>query len=177
MKKPMAPCHPSRLFPILGLLFAAGCSINPGVHDATGVGGDLVAGAAKTTANVVGGPLIPDANLQLGPAVSYPLESLVYWGIWTAAAWLVLDPLAPNWEIQEARFPDNHVHMSLAMKRYYAGGAGEARAIFHRRAKELMRIGGFTAYEVVEYSEGLDSSLLGSQRTATGVVRFSKKSG
>lgn len=107
-------------------------------------------------------------------AVSYPLERTVYWGAWAAAAYLVLDPLSPNWEIQEARFPENHVHFQLTMKRYYAGGAGEARVTFHRRAKELMRAGGYGGYEVVEYNEGMESSVLGSQRTVEGVVRFTK---
>ncbi len=83
----------------------------------------------------------------------------------------------PNWEIEEARFPENHMHFQLTMKRYYSGGAGEARLVFHRRAKELMRAGGFNAYEVVEYSEGMESSPLGGKRTAEGVVRFRKSVG
>lgn len=107
-------------------------------------------------------------------AVSYPLEKTVYWGVWTAAAYLVLDPLSPNWEIQEARFPENHVHFQLSMKRFYTGGAGEARVTLHRRAKELMRAGGFGGYEIVEYNEGMESSILGSQRVVAGVVRFTK---
>lgn len=121
--------------------------------------------------------IIPDKIVTLGPTTSYPLEKLVYWGAYAAVAWLILDPLAPNWAIEEARFPGNHVRMNLAMKRYYAGGAGEARVIFHRRAKELMRAGGYAGYEVVEYAEGMESSVLGSQRTAEGVVRFVKKAG
>jgi hypothetical protein len=110
-------------------------------------------------------------------AMSYPLDKTVYWGAWAATAYLILDPLAPNWEIQEARFPENHVHFQLAMKRYYAGGAGEARVVFHRRAKELMRAGGFASYEVVEYSEGMESSMLGAKRMAEGIVRFIKSAG
>jgi hypothetical protein len=105
----------------------------------------------------------------------YPLDKTVYWGAWIAVAYLVTDPWAPNWEIQEARFPENHVHFMMTMKRYYAGGAGEARVIFHRRAKELMRAGGFGGYEVVEYSEGMESSVLGAQRTVEGVVHLTKK--
>jgi hypothetical protein len=108
-------------------------------------------------------------------AVSYPLERTIYWGAWAAAAYLVLDPLSPNWEIQEARFPENHVYFQLTMKRFYTGGAGEARVTFHRRAKELMRAGGYGGYEVVEYNEGMESSVLGSQRTVEGVVRFTSK--
>jgi hypothetical protein len=87
----------------------------------------------------------------------------------------VLDPLAPNWDIEEAPLGDHHIHFSLRMKRYYAGGAGEAQSHFHRRAKELMRLNGFSGYRVVEYQESLESSVLGSQRTATGVVVLTGK--
>jgi hypothetical protein len=152
----------------------AGCTSAPTTATVKGVGGNVVDTVANVATDVIGGPLIPDTSVSLGPSVSYPLEKLVYWGIWVGAAYLILDPFAPNWQIEEARFPDNHVHMSLAMKRYYAGGAGEARALFHRRAKELMRAGGYAGYEVVEYEEGMESSMLGAQRTASGVVRFSK---
>jgi hypothetical protein len=174
----MMPSRQRRLFSLLlAAAFVAACSTNAPVNNATGTAGDLSAGVAKTAANVIGGPLIPDANVMLGPSVSYPLEKIVYWGAWAAAAWLILDPLAPNWEIQEARFPQDHVHLQLSMKRYYSGGAGEARAVFHRRAKEMMRAGNFAGYEVVEYSEGMDSSVLGSQRKAAGVIRLTKASG
>ncbi len=107
-------------------------------------------------------------------SVMYPLDKTVYWGAWAAAAYLVLDPLSPNWEIQETRFPENHVHFLLSMKRYYSGGAGEARLVFHRRAKELMRAGGYGGYDIVEYVEGMESSVLGAQRTVEGVIRLTK---
>lgn len=156
----------------------AGCaSTETAKTNSTGLVGQGVDMVGDATTRLIGGPLIPNAALQIGPSMSYPLEKLVYWGAWVGAAWLILDPLSPNWRIEEARLPENHYHLSLSMKRYYAGGAGEARVIFHRRAKELMRAGGFGAYEVVEYSEGIESSALGSQRTATGVLRFAKTAG
>ena len=158
-------------------MLMAGCAQNPTAVDATGVGGKTSEALAKATTKIIGGPLIPDTTVQLGPSVAYPLEKLVYWGIWVGAAWLILDPLAPNWEIEEARLPENHVHFQMSMKRYYAGGAGEARALFNRRAKALVREGGYSGYEVVEYSEALDSSVLGSKRTAEGVIRLSKSAG
>ncbi|MDP1607438.1 MAG: hypothetical protein Q8L93_12520 [Rhodocyclaceae bacterium] len=169
----MTPSHQRRLLTTLILsALLAGCTSNPAAVSATGVGGKTSETVAKGTTKLIGGPLIPDVAVALGPSVSYPLESLVYWGLYVGAVYLILDPLAPNWDIQEAQFPENHVHFSLKMKRFYAGGAGEARVIFHRRAKEMMRAGGFKNYQVVEYSEGMASSVLGSQRTAEGVVRF-----
>lgn len=140
----------------LGLAVLAGCSSSPNSNNT------YISPAGSITDRLVN-------------ATMYPLDKTVYWATWAAVAYLVLDPLSPNWEIEEARFPENHIHFQLSMKRYYAGGAGEARQIFHRRAKELMRAGGFGHYEVVEYSESLDSSVIGSQRTAEGVIRLIKK--
>jgi hypothetical protein len=121
------------------------------------------------------GSLIPDYTLKMSPTISIALEKIVYWGALAGVAYMVLDPLSPNWEIEEAPLGENHIHFSLRMKRYYAGGAGEAQALFHRRAKELMRLNGFDDYQVVEYQESLDSSVIGSQRTATGVVKLTRK--
>jgi hypothetical protein len=120
------------------------------------------------------GPIIPDTSLNLTNSVQIPLEKLVSWGLYVGAAYLILDPLAPNWEIEQAAFPDSHYHFSLKMKRFYAGGAGESRAVFQRRAKELMRQGGYDGYQVLEYSEGMESSVLGSQRLAQGVIRLTR---
>lgn len=118
------------------------------------------------------GPILPDTALNLTKSVQVPLEKIVNWGLYAGVAWLILDPLAPNWEIEQASFPERHFHLSLKMKRVYAGGAGEARVVFHQRAKDLMRQNGFDNYAVVEYSEGLESSILGSQRVARGVIQL-----
>lgn len=123
------------------------------------------------------GPLIPDATLNLSNQVHIPLEKIVSWGLYAGAAWLILDPLAPNWEIEQADFPDQYFHLSLKMKRVYAGGAGEARMVFHQRAKDLMRQNGYEGYSVVEYNEGLESSVLGSQRFARGVIHLTRRPG
>jgi hypothetical protein len=120
------------------------------------------------------GPVIPDTTLNLSNSVQIPLEKLVTWGLYVGAAYLILDPLAPNWEIEQAAFPDSHYHFSLKMKRFYAGGAGEPREVFQKRAKELMRQGGYDTYQVLEYSEGMESSMLGSQRVAQGVIRLTR---
>jgi hypothetical protein len=119
--------------------------------------------------------IIPATTINLSKSVQIPLESVVVWGVYAGAAWLILDPLAPNWEIEQASFPDRYYHLSLTMKRVYTGGAGEARVVFHQRAKDLMRENGFEGYAVVEYTEGLDSSVLGSQRVAQGVIQLSRK--
>ena len=118
------------------------------------------------------GTIIPATTLRISPSISVALEKVIIWGGLAGAAYLVLDPWAPNWSIEEAPIGDQYVHFSLKMKRYYAGGAGEARAVFNHRAKELQRLNEFDGYEVVEYTESLDSSVIGSRRTAEGVIRL-----
>lgn len=118
--------------------------------------------------------IVPNRMVTPSPSLSIALEKVVFWGAYAGAAYLILDPLAPNWDIEQAQFPQEQYHLSLHMKRFYAGGAGEARVVFHRRARELAREHGFDGYQVLEYTEGMDSSVLGSQRVAEGVVRLTK---
>jgi hypothetical protein len=138
---------------------------------AAGCGGNLRMAGVQPQ----GTSFIPDTTLNLSPSTQIPLERVVTWGLYAGVAYLVLDPFNPNWDIEEAAFPENHYHFSLKMKRFYAGGAGEARVVFNQRAKELMRRGGFDGYTIVEYNEGLESSVLGSQRVTQGVIRLTRK--
>lgn len=69
------------------------------------------------------GPLLPQGNLQLTSTISYSLEKLVVAG---AGAWLlyqIYDPLAPNWQIVEAKVSENVYVFDLKMKRFHTGRA------------------------------------------------------
>lgn len=124
---------------------------------------------------LVGCKSVMDKQIDVSSKLALTGEQIVYWAGVAAIAYSVVDPAAPNWEIQEAKFPEDRYLLSLKMKRYYTGGAGEARAVFQRRARELMQTGGFSEFQILEYREGLDSSAIGSQRTAEGVVAMVKK--
>ncbi len=128
----------------------------------------MVATGACTT-------ILPDNKIYLTPTQTVPVASLVTVGMALGAAYYVLDPLAPNWEIKEEPLTDNRVRLALKMKRYYAGGAGEARVVFQRRARDLARYGEFDGYEVIDYNEGMESSVLGSQRVCEGVIRLTPR--
>lgn len=158
-----------RFYPFLGMIVLlvgqSACSVLNNYPGKTSYSGNLPAQ----------GPIVPDTTLNLMPSLQIPLEKMVIWGAYAGAAYLILDPLAPNWEIEEAAFPGRYFHLALKMKRVYAGGAGEARQVFKQRASDLMRRDGFDGYTVVEYSEGLESSVLGSQRVANGVIRLTSK--
>lgn len=139
----------------------------------------LVSGVLATSGCSTGATsstLIPsETGIKLTAGTSITLEKLVYWGAYIGVAYLILDPLAPNWNIEEAQLDPQLVHFNLKMKRYYTGGAGEARLVLERRAKALVREGDFASYQVIEYKESLDSSILGSQRVTEGVIRLIPK--
>lgn len=116
-----------------------------------------------------------ETGVKLSASTAIELEKLVYWGVYVGVAYLILDPLAPNWDIEEARLDPDLVHYKLKMKRYYSGGAGEARQVVERRAKGWVRGGKYASYQILEYSESLDSSVLGSQRITEAVIRLVPK--
>ncbi|MFV0371253.1 MAG: hypothetical protein ACK5JI_06390 [Azonexus sp.] len=90
------------------------------------------------------------------------------------AIYVIYDPLAPNWEIEESRLSDDSYHLSMKMKRYHTGGAGEAIQVFKRRAQQLQREQGLGEYQILGYSEGIDSQTLSTRRVAEGTIRFAR---
>lgn len=88
------------------------------------------------------------------------------------AVYALVDPLAPNWAIQEARLGDARYRLVLRMKALHTGGDGEARQVFARRAAQLGSQPGFDGYDVIAWEEGLDSNRPISQRVALGEIRL-----
>ena len=130
----------------------------------------LLAACSNNKTYPSSGSLIPSTRIAVSPGYTVPLEKIVYWAGVAAVAYYVIDPLAPNWEIEEAAFPKDQYRLSLRMKKFYNGGAGEARVVFNRRADELMHKGGFDGYRILDYSEGMESAVLGSERVAQGTI-------
>jgi hypothetical protein len=118
------------------------------------------------------GSYVGNASLQLTPNLNIPIEKLVFWGAYAGIAYWVLDPLTPNWSIEEAQLSDTHYHLTMRMKRFYAGGAGEAMQAFDQRAQDIAHSSGAAGYEVLDYSESMESSVLGSRRVSAGVIRL-----
>ena len=117
-------------------------------------------------------PLVPDKALQLTAKTSIKLSTIATGLAIAGAIYMVYDPLAPNWEIEESKLGDDTYRFALKMKRYHTGGAGESIQILKRRAATLQYEQGFGAYQIVEYSEGIDSETLGARRVAHGIVKL-----
>ena len=142
----------------LGAALSAGCaaiSNNPGAVDASG--------------NPVG-TLIANKSLQLTRTVSLSAENLV---LGTTLYWLV-DPLAPNWQLQQVPLGADRVRIALRKKRFSSGGDGEAAQLFARRAGQIAHEGGYAGYTVMEYTEGVESTLPLAERVAQGVIQLNK---
>lgn len=88
---------------------------------------------------------------------------------------IVYDPLAPNWEIEESKLGEDTYRFSLKMKRYHTGGAGESIQILKRRASLLQDQQGFDSYQILEYTEGIESETLGARRVAQGKIRLLRR--
>lgn len=145
-------------------LALAACLCLNGCAQWSSVGGDY---PHKST-------VVPSANLKLTDTISYSLEKLVVSG---AGAWLlynIYDPLAPNWEVVEAKVSEDVFVLDLKMKRFHTGGSGEAMLVIKRRAEQLRRENGFASYRVVDYYEGIESSTPIAQRFAQGIVQMSR---
>lgn len=128
--------------------------------------GLLSAGCSTTGSSAT--PLIPNKSIQLTANASVSLTTLLV----AAAIYAYYDPLAPNWEIEEAKLADDVYRFSMKMKRHHTGGSGESIQILKRRASQLQYEQGFGAYQILEYSEGIDSQTIGARRVAEGIVRL-----
>lgn len=131
----------------------------------------FVVGACSST-GTAGKPLIPNKSIQLMANTSISLSSLATVAAVGAAIYVVYDPLAPNWEIEESRVNDDIYRFSLKMKRYHTGGAGESIQILKRRASQIQYEQGFGGYQILEYTEGIDSQTIGARRVAEGTIKL-----
>ncbi len=124
--------------------------------------------------SVPANPIVPDATLKLTPNISITLENLLI-GV---AVYYFVDPLAPNWEGELRRVSDDTFSITMRSKRFRSsGGDGEAGRVFKRNAQQIVRQGGFAGYDVMDYSEGIESEVIGAYRFAEGTIRISRSAG
>ena len=130
----------------------------------------LIASGGCSTIDKPGGvsTLIPSQTLNISNALRIPAESFVAGGL----LFIVIDPLAPNWHIEQIRLGDNRFRIAMRKKRFTTGGDGEAVPAFYRRAEQIARELGAEHYRVIEFSEGIDSVVPVAQRVAQGVVEI-----
>jgi len=129
-----------------------------------------LAGCSTTSGTDTTDYLIPNKSLNISPSVTPSLEGLVAGAI----VFFVIDPLSPNWQIQQSQLAPERFELALMKKRFTTGGDGEAWQVFQRRAAQIARDSGAPGYRVVDFSEGVESQTLIARRVARGVIEIAR---
>lgn len=106
------------------------------------------------------------------PEKALGLTGKVFNSSTSALLYIIYDPFAPNWSIEEQRLNADTYYLSLRAKSFRTGGDGEAIQILKRRALQLQRVNGFTGYRILDYSEGIESSTPFSHRVSEGTIQL-----
>ncbi len=117
-------------------------------------------------------PVIPDKSIELTASQSISYASLLGLVAAAAATYYVVDPLAPNWEVVEAKVADNRWRLALRKKHFTTGGDGEAVMLLHRHAERLAESQGYRSYQILQWQEGIQSDMPLAHRWARGEVEL-----
>ena len=139
---------------LLVLLGVAGC-------------GSIATDPVRTDGGDTVKPVVPAKSLVLSESLSISAETLAL----AVAAYMVVDPLSPNWRIEEARIGKDRFRISLRKKRFTTGGDGEAAQVFYRHAEQIVRENGYAGYSVIEFGEGVESTVPIARRVSEGIIQ------
>ncbi|WP_319240720.1 hypothetical protein [uncultured Propionivibrio sp.] len=134
-------------------------------------------GTANTSVYPPSGHLLPNAAVKLTPSTTLSFEQLLLGGAIGTAIYLVYDPLAPNWNIEERAVNGDTYELSLRAKSFRIGGDGEAYQILKRRASTLQQSRGYSGYRILNYSEGIESSTPMTHRVGSGTIQLVRLDG
>lgn len=114
--------------------------------------------------------LIPNKALVISRSLSLPMDTLAL----AAGAIAVVDPMAPNWRIEQQELGADRYAFALTKKRFATGGDGEAMQVFKRRVDQLASEKGYASFRLLEYTESIESNVPIAQRVTRGVVQFAR---
>jgi hypothetical protein len=134
----------------------------------------VACGTTETKSIPNSGYVLPNSTLKIGPTIAYSVESIAVAAAAAAVLYVIYDPLAPNWSIEEKPLTDDTYYLSLRAKSFRTGGDGEAIQIVKRRALQLQREKGYAGYRILDYSEGIESSTPLTHRVSEGTIQLVK---
>ena len=145
----------------------AGCSAIPAQQPVVVEATEVVSKPAilnKTTRVLPGSSPLPDE----------PIDEIVKGAMASsmgAVANIVVEQLVPGWSIEQTRIGDKLFRIEVRRKRFTSGGDGEAAQVIYRHADQITRRYGYSGYMVMEFTEGIDTMFLVSQRVAQAVIQ------
>lgn len=134
------------------------------------LGATVALGSACSSVDGPSPVIIPNRTLQLSRSVSIPADTIAL----AASVFLIVDPLAPNWRVEQHDLGNGRYAIALTKKRFTSGGDGESGQVFRRRIENILREQSFVAYQVLEFNEGIESNVPIAQRVAHGIVQFTR---
>lgn len=129
-------------------------------------------GSATKTLVPNTGTLLPNATINVSPHIAYSFEQIAVGAVAGGLLYVIYDPLAPNWSIEEQLLNEDTYYLSLKAKSFRIGGDGEAMQILKRRALQLQRERGYEGYRILDYSEGIESSTPLTHRVSEGTIKL-----
>jgi hypothetical protein len=117
-------------------------------------------------------PIIPDQTVRLTSTMSFALADVAMVAAVVGVAYLVIDPLAPNWEIHETKLSDTRYRISMVKKRVTTGGDGESIDLFHRQAEHIAAQVEASGYTIMSWNEGVDSEFPIARRWSRGEIEI-----
>lgn len=115
---------------------------------------------------------VPDTPIPWSSSFQPGVDTVVAGVIIGAAAWTIVDPRAPNWAIDAERLDNARVQIHLRKKRFSTGGDGEALTLFRRHAEDIAQRDGAEGYDILSYSDEIESETTYARRVARGVIRL-----
>ncbi len=128
----------------------------------------IATGCVSTNNEASKSPLIPDKALKLTASTTVSPEAIAAGTL----LFLIIDPLAPNWQVETRTLGDRRYAVALTMKRFTTGGEGEAYQVMLRTAENLMKESSAAGYRIAVFTEGIESTVPVARRVAHGVVEL-----
>lgn len=125
---------------------------------------------SAVSASTLGGAAILSVTGHPVSALGLPGE--VFSNANTALLFIIYDPLAPNWSIQERSLKSDTYYLLMRAKSFRTGGDGESLQIVKRRAAQLQRERGYDSYRILDYSEGVESSTPFTHRVSEATIQL-----
>lgn len=86
----------------------------------------------------------------------------------------IINSLLPTWSLEDMPIGGDRYRIFLRKKTFSSGGDGEAAQLFKYRAEQITGSRGYYGYQILEFTEGLDSGLMGTQKVAQGIIQIYK---
>jgi hypothetical protein len=117
-------------------------------------------------------PVIPSQTIHVTESLSYSYAQVIAAAAVIGVTYYVVDPLAPNWAIEQTKLADKRYRIEMRKKRVTTGGDGESLDLFHRQAEQIAAEMSSQGYTILAWNEGVESVFPIARRWARGVIQL-----